>query len=707
MLGIRGKSKMKLIPAVALGGLFIAGKLYAEPGVVDCSTFKCPTVIEDRPAFIFGAGPEGIKEVQKALFKNRDIVSSVLEYELNTENEAGLASQYLLPIANNAYPITESFPLGAADDPVLIPGLGFVLDPEGFSQNATDAVATEVNFQQVDNFSGVQLNNFKLTNISMDFSAFENATLEPQVELCMNVGLDIETSLGIGLEYGDKKSEIAVENLKVGIDTSGSKPACFMVELDFANLKVKNITTKTGEPLLNRQVINKALASDSLRYQLPDTSPLKNLPPESLRSTIAGFVAPVLATPKIAQEIENPLINSVEKIISEQINDYLVALFDKHVNGDYALPPLNLPNNMFSSTIQENIEVAERLMNRGSTCKRVYERVNNLLYWANRHSTFKDALLAQSLENLVTKIKKYKRCKNYKRINSKLASLGAKAQDFTPNQSEAEALIMRQMATLIDGNLNVEIFIPELCQGDYVSALRSDQANPPCDQFHTMMDLSFINNFLMQQRNKGNLCQTFENNKCGFKIYKEGVSKVDAESKKPKFQCEDIPSINMVMMPTGKLRATVQLDKCGAQGSWFNAGGFYDTDFELVFDVELKTDCPGLKKACFDLDFNEEKLGIKGDLHDSWFSGSSKEAIIESFKETEASFEKTFNDFPIERMLQGLDVDKVFGAPVEGSPGFIGICLEINQENETKNRFCELARLRLPPDHPALSKCQP
>tara|TARA_B100001971_G_scaffold111365_1_gene102424 strand:+ start:53393 stop:55510 length:2118 start_codon:yes stop_codon:yes gene_type:complete len=660
-----------------------------------------------RPAFIFGAGQNGINQLRQSIYQNRELVSAVLEHELNTENETGLASQYILPIANKSFPITDSIPLNQGPQEVRIPGLGFVLDPNNFNMQNTDAIVESIDFTENNGFSGVNLNNFRLSGLTVDFSEFRNGNENPRALVCSHIGMDVNTSFAINMENQGNQTAIGINDLDLQIDSTKSSRICFNIEIDFGNFQVKSIERLNNDPILTREQIDDALRSPNLSYDLPQSSPLSSLPTDRLKETIAQYVGPVFASPEISGKIETPIIESVQNILSSQVNDYMRALFESNAHGTFELPPLNLPNNMLASTLNNHLEGANELMNESKSCRNIYRRVNNLIYWSLQNDHFRDASVAQAMNELSSRVENYPRCRNYRDISDRLTLLSQRATHITPKQSEAEALIMHQLAQLEDGELSVEVFIPELCNGTYNAALLGGSELAPCEQFHSMMDISYINNFLSSQRDKGNLCQIHQNGMCGFRIMDHSDSEEDDDTT-PTFGCEDIASVDLRMMENGKLRATANLNNCQAAGKSIlitSLGSFENTNFQIVFDVELKTDCPNGQKACFDLDFNEDLLTYSGRLESNWFEGSVREEIIKNLSETEENFERTFNDFPINNMLQGLDVDRFFGEPVAGSPGYFGVCLEVNQENETANRFCELARLRLPRGHNALANC--
>lgn len=680
----------------------------AEPGMVNCEDpTYCDGMNTYRPAFIFGAGPEGIAQLRESIYQNRTLISAVLQHELNTENENGLASQYILPIANNSFPITD--PISFNQDDIVVPGLGYVLNPENFDSADTNAHITAIEFKEDNGFQGVNLNNFQLTNLTIDFSAFEAGRENPKALVCSHIGVDINTSFGIQMRHGDQNSEIVINDLDLEVDSRQSNRVCFNIEIDLGNFQVKNIERVATEPILTREQIDEAFAKESLSFDIPSTSPLSDLPSDLLRSTIGRYVAPVIASDDISQMIEAPLIESVQDILSTQVNGYLTALFESNAAGEIALPALNIPNVQLASAIQENILGANLLMNENEKCKNIYRRVNNIIYWSNRHTNFRDATIAQSMNELRERVSNYSRCNNYRDIDERLRLLNLKANDVTPRLTEAENLIMHQLPSLTDGNLSVEVFIPELCSGDFNPALAQGSQLAQCDQFHTMMDLSYINNFLQQQRDKGNLCQSFQNGNCAITVMEHTNEEVD-EDTDVDFACEDLQGVTTEMTSDGKMRVRANLNDCrGGETSGFNIFGITDfnsTDFEIVFDVELKADCPNGQKACFEFEMNEELLTYNGGLRAEALEGTISGKIRDAFAEFgEVTLQDQFNNFPITQMLQGLDVDSFFGSPVPGSPGYIGICLEVNQESETNNRYCELARLRLPANHSALSGC--
>lgn len=694
--------------------MLFSQSLLAEPGLVDCiDPDYCNGIETYRPAFIFGAGPEGIVQARESIYQNRNLISAVLENELNTDNEDGLAAQYILPIANKDFPITDPIRLDEGEAPVQVPGLGFVLNPESFDPNNPDssnATVSQITFTENDGLAGVNLSNFQLTDLTVDFSAFAAGAQNPKALVCSHIGVDINTSFAIEMKHGNETSVIAIEDLTLEVDSTQSSRVCFNIGIDLGNFQVTSINRLSNDPILTRAQIDEALNRDNLSLEIPSTSPLSKLEGDALRSMIASYTAPVFASPQIGSQIETPLLDSIQAIIPTQINSYLQALFENQTSGSIALPALNLPNFLVGGTISNNLEGANNLMNRNKKCKHVYRRLNNIIYWTRRAHDFADAAIAQDIEDIVSRVKNYNKCRNYKDINNKLTELSSLAQDITPNLSEAQELIMHQLPSLVDGNLSVEVFIPELCFGNVNPALAQGSSLNECESFYTMMDLSFINNFLKTQRDKGNICHSLKDGKCGIRVFNDKKDEQGqiSEYDTPDFGCEDIQSVKLNTMPDGSLRATVKIKNCESRGKGMvvtNVGDFSNTDFEIVFDAKLKTDCPNEQKACFDLEFNEQLLDYTGRLETHWLEGTIKDVIVESLNELEDNFENTLNELPLNNMLQGLDVEKFFGSPIAGSPGFFGICLEMNQESETNVRYCDLAKLRLPSNHPALSQC--
>lgn len=682
---------------------------------------------------VFGAGAEGIQAVRAGVTENQELIKAILVHEFTIDPDApraeNLAEQIISPKVNRAYDLA---PINF-ENPVQLGGLGYILNPEIFSTTqSTDASLTRMTYPEKQNgndtFSGVKIENFGLKNIDVDFSQFGTERNFSTIKICADLKLEVATSLAFDFNARDKNYPVALKNIEIPIDSQQTEPMCFNAKINMATFSVESLERIGEAPLITRPNLTTAFKNPDLKIELPSTTPLAKLPPESLNDITAGYLLPVLSNETIIKAIETPIIFNVKEVLKDQLNTLIGATLSNQSDmprPEIRLPMFNLSNDMIRGTIDAHLTALEnehkksikkntsRRSSNNINCSSFTNRMDNINYWMEQNPSFKDAALAERLKQFTSDARptdhKCKKSKNFSKIHQKLVENVTK---MTPSPRQTEELIVRQLNKVGQaGDLAVEIFIPELCEGDYSSALAGREAPQECDNFYSMLDISYINNFLAKQIESGHLCSVYRNGKCGIRVLDDdGTNKERDED--ATFACDDMESIALSGLGKGKMRGTISLKDCMSKGKrslinlgLWHLGSFDNTDFELSYDVTLSHECPAGKKVCFKVEFKKDLLKYKGGLEDSTFEGKVKSALSDELKKLEDKLTTGLNNFPIEDFTAGLDITKIFGNEAsETSPGFIGACLKTDGKKGSNIQACLVARSRLPANHPALAK---
>lgn len=708
--------------------LFIFSLFAPTAWAIDVS--GCPAGVycnipgEYRPAAVFGAGANGIQTVRSGVSENEELISAILVHELtiDPDNEVdNLGNRLISPQINKPYEL-DSLPF---ENPLEIPAIGYVLNPELFS--TTESTAATLNRLSYPTrtsgghtYSGVKIDNFGMSDIKIDFSEFGTQRNQSKIKVCGNIKLDIQTSLGFNFAARDRDYEVKVENVDIAVDTKETKELCFDANINMATFSVESITRIGDEPILTRQNLEDSFKKPQLKLTVPETTPLRQLDQANLNRMAAGYLLPVLSNDLIVKSIETPIFDNVQTVLQDQINTLISATLSNQTTGsvpDIRLPMFNISNDMVKTTLKSHLDGLEAMQRSGNMrCKHFINRMINVNYWSLQNPGFHDSETSDRINRLANSINPQNhRCRRKRDFQSALSNFKATRNRLMPSEQQTEELIIRQLNRLgTAGDLAVEVFIPELCEGDYTSALAGRSAPASCDDFYTMIDLSYINNYLDGQIEQGNLCQTNVNGKCGIRMIDgEGIDREGEE--KPKFACEDMNSIGISGTGGGNMRATISLRNCMSKGrrhfanlGLWNLGSFDNTDFQLSYDVEISNQCPEGRKACFKIKFREDLFSYQGGLEDLTLEGSVKSALIEEMEKLEETLNQGLNGFPIEDFAVGLDITNFFGSnATETSPGHIGACLKTSDERGSRAQACLVAKLRLPSDHPALARhCQ-
>lgn len=682
----------------------------------------CNIAGEYRPAAVFGAGANGIQTVRSGVTENKELISAILVHELTIDPENpdidNLGSRLISPQINRPYEL-QSLPF---ENPLEIPAIGYVLNPELFS--TTESTAATLNRMSYptrtsggQTYSGIKIDNFGLSDIKVDFSDFGTERNQSKIGICGHIKLEVQTSLGFNFAARDRDYEVKVENVDIAVDTKETKELCFHANINMATFSVESISRIGDEAVLTRQNLEQSFKSSDLKLTIPETTPLSQLDPSNLNRMAAGYLIPVLSNDAIVKAIEAPIVQNVQAVLQDQLNTLISATLSNQASGavsDIRVPMFNISNEAVRTMIEGHLDGLEAMQRSNDIkCKHFINRMINVSYWAQQNPDFRDSLLSERINRLSAGINsRTHRCRRKKDFSSALSNLKNTSTKLMPTERQTEDLIIRQLSRLgTAGDLSVEVFIPELCEGDYTSALAGRNTPESCDDFFTMIDLSYINNYLDGQIEQGNLCQTNINGKCGIRMIDgKGTDREDKE--KPKFACEDMNSIGISGTGNGNMRATISLRNCMSKGrrhfanlGLWHLGSFDNTDFQLSYDVKISNNCPNGKKACFDIQFRDDLFSYQGGLESLTLEGSIKSALIEEMKKLEETLSQGLNGFPLEDFAVGLDIMKFFGSvATETSPGHIGACLKTNDDRGSRAQACLVAHMRLPKDHPALTQ---
>lgn len=685
----------------------------------------CNIAGEYRPAAVFGAGASGIQTVRSGVAENEELISAILVHELTIDpdnpNVENLGNRIISPQINKPYEL-QSLPF---ENPLEIPAIGYVLNPELFS--TTESTAATLNRLTYptrtsggQTYSGVKIDNFGMSDIKVDFSEFGTQRNQSKIKVCGNIKLDVQTSLGFNFAARDRDYEVKVENVDIAVDTKQTEELCFNANINMATFSVESISRIGDEPILTRKNLEDSFKKPNLKLTLPDTTPLSQLDQTNLNRIASGYLLPVISNEAIVKAIETPIFDNVQAVLQDQLNTLVSATLSNQATGavpDIRMPMFNISNEMVKTTIEGHLDGLEAMQRSGEIkCKHFINRMINVNYWVSQNPSFRDSEISERIQRLGNGINSQNHpCRRKRDFPSALNNFKSASSRLMPTESQTEDLIIRQLNRLgTAGDLSVEVFIPELCEGNYSSALAGRSAPEACDDFFTMIDLSYINNYLDGQIEQGNLCQTNVNGKCGIRMVDgEGTDREGEE--KPKFACEDMNSIGISGTGNGNMRATISLRNCMSKGrrhfanlGLWNLGSFDNTDFQLSYDVKMSNSCPDGKKACFKIDFREDLFSYQGGLESLTLESSVKEALIEEMRKLEDTLNKGLNGFPIEDFAVGLDITKFFGSTAsETSPGHIGACLKTSGNRGSRAQACLVARTRLPRNHPALAQyCQ-
>ncbi len=714
---------MRLSLLTAFINLFISLQLNAAD-VTNCGAgVYCQIAGEYRPALVFGAGPGGIQSVRQGVSENEDLISDILRYQLSTGpgavNDDNLGNRVLSPSINRSYDIN-SAPFA---QPISLPAIGYILNPELFSSTeSTAANLTGLSYPPRtiggETFRGVKLDNFALNQLDFDFSEFSNPNSpESKIKICGHLKLDINTSLQLDLKAETQAFKVGIENIDLSIDTEQSEKLCFNANINMTDFSISSLERIGDNPILQRSDINKGFSSPNLKISVPNTTPLHSLAQNDLNNIAKGYLTPVLAERRVAKMIEAPIILNVQNILSDQMNTLISQTLSNQNPAipEISLPMVNISKTVITDTINEHINGLNAL-NGTNSCSSIINRMNNISYWVNQNPSYKNSETAQNLtQYLDTMTRPNQRCRNRNAYNQAITSLREIPTRITPNEEDTEQILIKQLTQLgDDGSLEVEVFIPELCYGNYSSALAGREPPAGCNGFYSMLDLSYINNYLADQISKGNVCQSSVNGKCGIRMMEEDGGNDDQSEERPRFSCQDMESVGISSMSGANMRATISLNNCQSNGKsslinlgLWRLGRFQNTDFQLNYDVELSRQCENGKPVCFKINFRDDLFEYQGGLEDASLEGSITDALKEEMKKLESTFNDMMNGFPIEDFTAGLNVSSIFGeAASETSPGSIGACLELDGNSGSTTQICRVAADLLPANHLGLRRCR-
>lgn len=716
---------MNLLRFIALTFIFLSPPVFAQdfancPAGVYCNI---PGVY--RPAAVFGSGAKGIQTIRQGVVDNEDLISAILKHDLtidsNNENPDNFAARIIAPKINRAYELETVDFL----EPLEIPAIGYVLNPELFSTTQTTAAAlNRLSYPKrgegSEAFSGVKIQNFGLSDIRVDFGNFAQDINQSSIKICGQIKLDVETSMSFNFNARDGDYPIVLDNIDIPIDTKNTKELCFNARMNMTTFGVESIERIGDDPIITRENLQTALDNPNLKITLPNTTPLSGLDQNVLNRIAAGYLVPVLSDEKILHSIETPIITNVKNVLQTQLNTLVTSTLSSSgsaLNPEIKIPMFNLSNQMLHTILDGHISELEKLQrDRDSSCKNFTNRMENVSYWISQNPSYRDETFSSRLSAISNSIDTNShRCRgrsrsNQRKFNDIVTNFKSNAAKLMPTQEQTDDLLIRQITSLGQrGNLEVQVFIPELCEGDYTSALAGRDPPESCENFYTMLDLSYINNYLATQVANGALCNVHKNGKCGLRVLDGDGSDKEAD-KDPQFACEDTESVAVSGLGEGNMRATISLKNCKSKGrrsainlGLWHLGSFEKTDFQISFDVKLSNNCPAGKKICFDMNFREDLLSYQGGLEDSSLEGRVKSALAEEIKKLEDKLAQGLNGFPIEDFAVGLDVSQFFGSKAsETSPGHIGACLKTNEQSGSREQICIVARQRLPADHPTL-----
>lgn len=716
---------MNLLRFIAITFTFLTLPIFAQDFANCPAGAYCNIPGVYRPAAVFGSGIKGIQTIRQGVVDNEDLISAILRHDLtidsNNENPDNFASRIIAPKINRAYE------LEPADfiEPLVIPAIGYVLNPELFSTSQdTSAALNRLSYPKRgegdDAFSGVKIQNFGLSDIRVDFENFAQDINQSSIKICGQIKLDVQTSLSFNFNARDGDYPITLDNVDIPIDTKDTKELCFNARMNMTTFGVESIERIGDDPIITRANLQSAMDNPSLKIALPGTTPLSGLDQPVLNRIAAGYLVPVLSDKMVLDSIEKPIVTNVKEVLQSQLNTLITSTLadsNQSMNPEIKIPMFNISNEMLFTILEAHVVEIEKLQqNKNSSCNNLNNRMENINYWINQNPLFRNDVLSARIGNIANTINSSThRCRGrnkekQKKFHNVLTDLKSNAAKLIPTQDQTEELLIRQITSLGEkGNLEVQVFIPELCEGDYTSALAGREPPASCDNFYSMLDLSYINNYLATQVANGSLCNIHKNGKCGIRILDGDGSGKEAD-KDPQFACEDTESIAVSGMGEGNMRATISLKNCQSKGKrsainlgLWHLGTFKKTDFQISFDVKLSNKCPAGKKICFDMNFRDDLFDYQGGLTDSSLERHVKSAMVEEIKKLEDKLAAGLNSFPIEDFAVGLDVSEFFGSKAsETSPGHIGACLKTNENSGSREQICVIARQRLPANHPTL-----
>lgn len=704
---------------------FISLQLMPSAWAIDISGCAageyCNIAGEYRPALVFGAGASGIRSVRQGVAQNQELITDILSYQLTTDPDnldtRTLGGRIISPRINRAYEL----PSKPFEEALPMPAIGYVLNPELYSsaEGSTLAHLNQLSYPPrtvgAETFSGIKIDNFSLQDVSIDLSRFAQAdNSQSVIKICGQIKLDLKTSLELNFEARGDDYKVAVENIDLKIDSTKSSPICFDATIDITNFSVSSIERIGNEPLLQREDINNAFSNPALKITVPQTTPLAQLAQRDLNNVAASYLTPVLADPTIARMIEEPAIINLRDVLKDQVNSVITATLSNQNDRlpEIKLPMFNIPNALLTSTISDHID-GIKAMTGNMKCGDFIDRLRNIDYWIRQNPAYTDAATSGRLNSLLSGINPQTHpCRRKSKFSPTLSSIRQVASNIEPSAQETEQLLIRQLMNVTEaGNISVEVFIPELCEGNYTSALAGRSAPAGCDDFYSMLDLSYINNYLSDQISKGNICHSQVNGKCGIKMYEGDGSDYQGDDR-PKFSCDDMDSIGISALGAANMRATVSLRNCQAKGKrsainlgLWRLGSFENTDIQMSYDVKISKQCPNGKPVCFKVEFRDDLFSYQGELEEASLEGRITDALKEEMKALEEQFNATLSNFPIEDFTAGLEVSELFGeAASETSPGYIGACLKTSGEESSRSQVCMLATRLLPLDHPSLAR---
>ncbi len=681
----------------------------------------CQIPGEYRPALVFGAGTGGIQSLRQGVSENEDLITDILRYQLTTNPDSGNEET----VGNRliASSVNKSYNLGAEPfaEPIELAAIGYILNPELFSSTeSTAAQLTRITYPERtvggDTFSGVKLDNFTLDQLDFDFSQFSNPNSpESRIKICGHIKLDINTSLRLNLEAEQETYDVGIENIDLSINTEQSEKLCFNAAINMSDFSITTLE-RIGD-VNNVSFKIKRGETLGLIISVPNTTPLSSLGQNDLNNIAKGYLSPVLAERRVAQMIEAPIITNVRDILSEQLNTIVAQTLSNQNPSipEISLPMANISNSSITTSINGHIDGLTALNGRNN-CGELINRMNNISYWVRQNPSYSDSATANRLSQYLSTMRApNQRCLNKREYNLAINGLRAIPTRITPSEDETEQMIIRQLTQLgDDGSLEVEVFIPELCHGNYTSALAGREPPASCNGFYSMLDLSYVNNYLADQISKGNVCQTSTGGRCGIRMMDEENTDEDQSEERPRFSCSDMESIGISGMGGSNMRATVSLRDCQSNGKssminlgLWRLGRFDNTDIQMNYDVELSRRCTNGKPVCFKINFRDDLFNYQGGLEDASLEGSITDALKEEMAKLEDTFNEVMNGFPIEDFTAGLNVTELFGEGAsETSSGHVGACLELDRNNGSTTQICRVAANLLPANHPGLRRCQ-
>ena len=675
---------------------------------------------EYRPALVFGAGQSGIRSVRQGVTQNQELIADILSYQLTTDPEnldlRTLGGRIISPRVNKSYDL----PVTPFREPLPMPAVGYVLNPELYSsvEGSTTANLNRLSYPSRtvggDTFSGVKIDNFTLKDLSIDLSRFGQADNSAStIKICGHIKLDLKLSMELNFEAQGNDYPVGLENVDLAIDSKKSEKVCFDATIDMTTFNVSSIERIGNKPLLQREDINAAFANPNLKISVPATTPLSELAQNDLNRIAAGYLTPVLAEPKVASMIEDPVIINLRDVLKDQVNTVIAATLSNQNDRlpEINLPMFNIPNSFLTTTINEHIDGINAL--RGNMkCGEFIDRLRNIEYWIKQNPNYRDAATATRLSNLASGVNRQTHeCKRKNHFSETLNQLSRLAPSLSPSPAQTEQLLIRQLMNVGEnGNLSVEIFIPELCEGNYTSALAGRSPPQGCDNFYSMLDLSYINNYLSDQISKGTVCGTNQNGKCGIRMMDNPDDYQGDE--RPKFSCDNMDSIGISALGGANMRATVSLRNCQAKGrrsainlGLWRLGSFENTDIQMSYDVKLSRQCSNGKPVCFAVKFRDDLFSYQGELEEASLEGRITDALKEEMALLEQQFNDSLANFPIEDFTAGLEITNLFGGPAsETSPGYIGACLKTAGDDGARTHVCMMATRLLPQNHPSLAR---